>query len=631
MDRAAKQKPGLELDSSNASTIARICRRLDGIPLALELAAARLRSLSPSELDTRLDDRFGVLKGTARDTFPRQQTLRALIDWSWNLLTAPEQSVLARLSVFPASFELDAAEAVAANEQAEEADVCDLLTSLVDKSLVHGDDTEEATRYRLLETVREYASAKLTDADARAEARRAHLEHYLELAESAKPRLHSRDATTWLGRLDREHDNLRAAMERSRRDPDPTLGMRLVVALDRFWGKRGFAAEVVEAATDLLDRADAQEPTLARAGALNAVACLAPGWLGEHALGQQRGGEALVLARSLHDDQAACEAFWNIAWVHALRGEDRAAFARLEEAFTLVERLGNPELHAHLLRLRAGVFTNLGDWEPGRADYEYALRLREQLGDLGGVGEVEGDLGNLAMQRRDLATARSHLDRAIAISRQFGDEDTWLISTLNVGVIEYVEGSSARARSAFHESLSTAHRHRNQLIVGCSLFGLALSATDPADLGVAAVIHGAAAGMVAHLGQQFDRIEAELRDADYLRLREAMGQEAFEQAYDRGQRMQPDEAIALADALIEDKPNPGRAAAEGPKLSKREQELLMLVADGLTDAQIAERLCISVKTVHSHLDRIRDKTGARRRPELTQYALALAAANARSS
>ena len=539
--------------------------------------------------------------------------------------------MFARLSVFPASLGLDAATAVTANEQADETEVCDLLASLVDKSLVHADDTADETRYRLLETVREYASAKLTDANAQAAARRAHLEHYLELAESAKPRLHSPEATTWLGRLDREHDNLRAALERSRSDPDPTLGMRLVVGLDRFWGKRGFAAEVVEAATELLDRGNAQAPTLPRARALNAVACLAPGWLGEQALGQQRGEEALVLARELHDDQTACEAFWNIAWVHALRGDDRAAFAELEEAFTLVGRLGNPELHAHLLRLRAGVLTNLGDWEAGRTDYEHVLRLREQLGDLGGVGEVEGDLGNLAMQQRDLATARSHLDRAIAISRQVGDEDTLLISTLNLGLIEYVEGRSAQARSAFHESLSTARRHRNQQIVGCSLFGLALSARDPADPGVAAAIHGAAAGILAHLGQPLESIEAELRDADYAQLRKAMGKEAFEQAYEQGRQMQPGDAIALAEALVEDKANADRALSAAPKLSKREQELLILVADGLTDAQIAERLYISVKTVHSHLDRIRDKTGARRRPELTQYALALAAANPPSS
>jgi predicted ATPase/class 3 adenylate cyclase len=547
MERAAKQKPDLTLDADNAATIARICRRLDGIPLALELAAARLRSLSPSDLDARLDDCFRVLKSTSRDALPRQQTLKALIDWSWNLLSEPEGSVLSRLSVFAASFDLDAAEAVTNDDEPDQLDVYDLLASLVDKSLVQADDTEDSTRYRLLETVRQYAAAKLIESGRHQTARGAHLRYYLTLAETAKPHLHSHDAKTWMDRLDRERDNLRVALTASLSHADPTLGLRLVVALARFWGgMRGYAAEVVDATSALLDRSDSQEPTLLRAIALNAVAQLATGWLGDHPLGRRSGEESLAIARSLGDEEAICEALWSLAWIDIQSGEARAALALLEEAFAFKRPLENQELLARLLVSRAGVFADLGDSEAAREDYERAMRIYEELGDSASIGATDGALASLALERRDLPTARSHLERAFSRGRDTGDANGLLSSTLNLGVLEYLEGNAARARSSFTESLATARRHRDQTAVGYSLFGLALTETALGDHSRSARLHGAGAAGLERLGHVCQGIEAELRDVDHRRLRAIMGDEAFEQAYQQGRRMPLPEAIALA-------------------------------------------------------------------------------------
>jgi predicted ATPase/class 3 adenylate cyclase/DNA-binding CsgD family transcriptional regulator/Tfp pilus assembly protein PilF len=623
MDRAAKQKPDLALDSSNAATIARICRRLDGIPLALELAAARLRSLSPSDLDVRLDDRFRVLKSTSRDALPRQQTLQALIDWSWNLLNEPERSVLACLSVFAGSFDLDAAEAVAAPGEADESDVDDLLASLVDKSLVQTDEIEGATRYRLLETVREYSSAKLVQEGAQEAVRRAHRDHYLALAEAASPHLDTRDAKTWLERLDREHDNLRGATVTSLSDTDPAPGLRLAVALRRFWSTRGYGHEGVDAAIALLDRSDTQAPTILRAKALNAVAFLAAAFLSDYPTGQRRGEEALAIARSLGDGEAMCAAVWNLTWVHIRREEYLAARALLEEALIHASTLRNPSHRASLLGLRAIVGEELGDEAMARGDYEESLRLFRQVGDVERIAGVQGNLATLAIAQRDLTTARAHLSEELTTSLALGEYMKVTVATINLGLVEYLDGDPQRARSRFTEALPVARRLGNPEELAYALFGLAL--TDLDNPARAALLHGAVDAAFEQLGVPIERMEAELRDADHLRLRAAMGDQAFEQAYQEGRRMQLDEAVALVEALLEDKRAEGLAAV-GPKLSRRERELLDLVAEGLTDAQIAERLYISVKTVHSHLDRIRDKTGARRRPELIRFALTLASA-----
>lgn len=238
VERAAQQLPGFALTSTNARTVARVCRRLDGIPFAIELAAVRLRSLSIVDLDARLDQRFALLRGGSRTALPRQQTLLALIDWSYQLLSETERVVLARLSVFAANgFDLDAAESVCSAGVLGRFEVLDHVDGLVDKSLVQAEDTSGSVRYRLLETVHDYAAAKLSEHGEPQvrEARLAHRDHYLALAETAAPRLFGPDSLAWLERLNTEHDNLRAALSAGLQDPDPEPGLRLATALAEFW------------------------------------------------------------------------------------------------------------------------------------------------------------------------------------------------------------------------------------------------------------------------------------------------------------------------------------------------------------------------------------------------------------
>ncbi|HKR97947.1 MAG TPA: BTAD domain-containing putative transcriptional regulator, partial [Candidatus Dormibacteraeota bacterium] len=261
-DRARQQRSDFSVDRDNASAVARLCRRLDGIPLAIELAAARLRTLPLEEIDNRLQQRFRLLTGGRRVTPPRQQTLQALIDWSYDLLAPEEQETLERLSVFAGGFDLHSAEEVAGAGSDSPDGVCDRLAALVDKSLLQADEAG-SVRYRLLDTVRDYATAKLlargqTAAD---EVGAAHRDHYLALAETAAPHLIGHGQIEWLDRLQLEFDNLRAAISYSARDPDPSAGLRLGRALCYFWLYREPRAEGAIALSAALDRPDAQEPT----------------------------------------------------------------------------------------------------------------------------------------------------------------------------------------------------------------------------------------------------------------------------------------------------------------------------------------------------------------------------------
>ncbi len=305
--RARQQRSDFAVDAQNASAVARLCRRLDGIPLAIELAAARLRTLSLDEIENRLDQRFQLLTGGNRTTPARQQTLQALIDWSYSLLSLEEQETLERLSVFPGGFDLHSAEVVVGAGFDSPVSVLDRLAALVDKSLLQTDDVG-SLRYRLLETVGNYAAAKLRARSHEAESalRAAHRDHYLALAETAAPQLIGHGQTEWLDRLELEFDNLRAAISYSLHDRDPAAGLRLGRALCYFWLYREPRAEGAEALSAVLDRSDAQRPTLLRGRALVATAILLTMITGEYSAAAARAQEALAIAGAVSDELPPC-------------------------------------------------------------------------------------------------------------------------------------------------------------------------------------------------------------------------------------------------------------------------------------------------------------------------------------
>jgi predicted ATPase/class 3 adenylate cyclase len=546
-DRAAQHGVTLGWDERTASVVGRICRQLDGIPLAIELAAARLRVMSAAELDARLDQRFALLTGGSRAALPRQQTLLAMVDWSWELLNAAERPVLARLSVFAGGFDLAAGEAVAAGGDVPPDEVVRHLGALVDKNLVQFDDTAAGpVRYRLLETVRQYAARQLQAQHPAAtrEARTAHRDQYLALAEAAAPQLVARDQAEWLDRLDLELDNLRAAIAFSLNQADPAPGIRLVTSLRMFWKARGHATEGVEALRALLDAPAARGATLLRARALATAAYLLE-QTGGYATAGEYCDEALVMARSAGDDYLIADLLDVRAFVLLRQGQQDAALPLIQLGLGLARRLAEPHLSARLLAVRAFALDVGGDHAGSTRAATESLLLYRQVGDRRQVGTMLGNLGYAELSTGDLETARGHLLESLDIARALHDHYGVVYETFNLGLAEYLGGSPGRAGDYFVESLDLARRVRMKASTAYALIGLAL-AGGGAEPGRAARLYGAADEALAVLGETVEPLERGLRDLDRERLRAAMGAGAFEAEYAAGRAMNSEEVLALA-------------------------------------------------------------------------------------
>ena len=546
-DRAAQHGVSLPWDEPTASVIGRICRRLDGIPLAIELGAARLRVMSVIELDARLDQRFSILTGGSRAALPRQQTLLAMVDWSWELLNAAEQYVLARLSVFAGGFDLVAAEAVTAGEEVPPDEVLGHLGALIDKNLVQFDDTGNGpVRYRLLETVRQYAGRHLdSQHPAAEETRRAHRDTYLALAEAAAPELVAPGQVTWMDRLDLELDNLRTAIAYTLKQADRAPGIRLAAALRVFWKARGHAAEGAEALRALLDVPAGQEATVLRARGLATAAYLLE-QTGGYTIAEGYCDEALSIAQAAGDDYLVADLMDVRGYILLRRGQAGSAMPLIELGLGLARQLQEAHLTARLLAARAFALDLEDDRDGAARDAAESLQLYRQVGDRRQVGTMLGNLGYVELSIGDIDVARGHLLESLDIARALNDHYGVVYETFNLGLASYLSGSLDAAADLFVESLHLAKRMQMKQSIAYALIGVAIAGSGADGMARSARLHGAAEQALTVLGETIEPLEGELRDRDCERLRSAMGAEAFEAEYAAGRAMTFEQVLALA-------------------------------------------------------------------------------------
>jgi predicted ATPase len=445
-ERARLVQPTFALDTARAAAVVQACRRLDGIPLAIELAAARVRALSVAEIAARLDDRFALLVGGGRTAVRRQQTLLALVDWSHDLLTSPERALLRRLAVFSGGWTLDAAEAVGAGGEVASEHVLDLLTGLVDKSLVVAEEDEDGSRYHLLETIRQYAAQKLLDAGEAAEVRRHHRDWFQSLAERAEPKLRGHDQPDWFRRLASEHDNLRAALAWCRHEPDGAdAQLRLVALLGAFWNTRGHGTEGRTHLIEALERAS-PGAGVPRAQALSWLAELETYFGGRSpTAARDVAGEAVAAARAVGDSGVLGLALHVMAGahVHASTGDDGTAHRAAQEMLVLARTSGDRWLEAMAL------------WDVGHC----VLWLLD-----------------------DPPAARPVLEAAMASARAMGDATIQWLTLQYLGVIALHDGEYDRADGFFRELLATARSIGNVSGVGWGHFWLGETARVRGDL-----------------------------------------------------------------------------------------------------------------------------------------------------
>jgi predicted ATPase/class 3 adenylate cyclase len=401
--RAKAVQPAFDLGDANAAAVANVCRRLDGIPLAIELAAACVRALSVQRIATRLEDRFALLKGGDRTALPRQQTLRALIDWSYDLLDVDERCIFQRLSVFAGTFTVEAAEDVVADERVRRNDVLDGLGRLVEKSLVVADVVTE--RYGMLETVRQYAQARLEETDEAAAVRTRHLEHYVRCAEAARANLTGPEQADWLARLDHERENVFAAHAWAANAPDGVaLDLRLVNAVKLYWINRGLLSLGYRVAVEAIGRTSPAERTLARCRGLFDVGQLAI-FMGRYEAARPFLEEALAIGRALGDPRAIAAVLQPLGVATLGLGNVSSAREYLEEAVACAEQLDNPRELAAALNVLAQLHRMQHAFDVAEPLYDRVLDLARRLGDRESVAVA---LLNLAM----VAIGRGAVDRA---------------------------------------------------------------------------------------------------------------------------------------------------------------------------------------------------------------------------
>jgi predicted ATPase/class 3 adenylate cyclase len=556
VQRAQTHDSTFGLDDATADVVASICRKLDGIPFALELAAARLSTMSLVHLHDRLDQRFRLLTGGSRTALARQQTLQAAVDWSFDLLDEHERTVLCRLSGFVGGFELEAAEAVCAVGGIEAIDVDDLLGSLVSKSLVVAERSSGTLRYHLLETIRQYAAERLATAGSEAgrrHAQLAHAEFYLRLSETAAPELVGPRQGPWLKRLDLEWDNIRAALTYLSAEPHRTEEvLRLGVALYRFFDSRGHLEPVAQLRA-ALERPDPVSPSL-RARALWVIGSLVAFGLGLESAAEMRTAseyaeQALEMARSLGDRGFLAEAL-SVASL-AANADDESRRARLlgEEAVELARSVGDPRLVGWAL-MHLAIASPMSDPERQHALNIEALAWLRQAGDIYIASLV---LLNLAWRDWDggFAAARAHLEEGMEALDEIGALHTLVYLSSEYSFVLLVQEEFERAAQVSRTSLISSHRQGNRPLTVFMIFVLACCATHARDYPRAAQLTGAYdalhAGVVATTrGYGWSPVRERIRDDNRARLREHLSDAEFEGAYGVGTMLNYEDAIDLA-------------------------------------------------------------------------------------
>ena len=584
VERARSRHPAFVLTSENAQAVAEVCQRLEGMPLAIELATARVGMLTVAEISERLRDSLKLLTGSSRTATRRQRTLRGALDWSHELLTESERMMFRRMSAFAGGWTLESAEAVGAGDGIEEGDVLDLLSRLVVKSLVVTEATGDGgVRFRMLEPVRQYAWERLVESEEGDAVRRRHAEFFLGLAEEAEPELMGPRHGAWLERLEREHDNLRVALSWSLERGETELGLRFGGTLGGFWGMIGHLQEGrrwLEAA--LVNRRVA--PVGVRAKAVSGAGRIA--WeQGDYEQAQALSEEGLELFRELGDTPNVAATLSSLGWAALFNYELERASALLEEAIALQRALGDTVSLVRTLPL-------LGMVAAVQHDYERAAALHEE---------------GLALSRR--------IEDKLGISMSLGQ----------MAIASLIQGSHEQTRVLCGEGLELSRRLKATRITTAHLQVLAASIGAQRRSVHTARLWGAAEGLREAIGTVLAPVERYVLEPYIAAARAQVDEAAWETALAEGKAMTLEQAVEYAlskeESTLITTPMPEETSVDRQPspLTRREEEVAVLIARGMTNRQISEELSLSERTVHRHVGKILKKLELRSRAQIAVW------------
>jgi len=624
LERARQRDPSFVLTSPNGHTVAQVCRRLDGIPLAIELAAGRMGVLSAEQLASRLEDFLKLLTG-GPTADPRHRTLRATLEWSHELLSEPERMLFRRLSVFTGGWVLEAAEEVCSGEGIEQGDVLEVLSELVDKSLVVAGAGEQGVpRFRMLEPVRHYGQERLQESGTAEWVRERHAQYYLALAQEAEPELEGADQILWMDRLETEHDNLRAALSWALEGGEAELGLQLAGALRLFWVGRSHYSEGRRWYEEGLKRGHSTSQQV-RANALFGAGFFTVS-LGDLELARECLEDGLVLYRQIGDRRGAANCARFLGWISFELGDWERAKALFEEALPLARESGSIRDTCNALSMLAYMAACRGDVKRAQALGEESLAIAREAGDTTSVAFASQYLAVTAMLSGDYERAQTLFEATLEMTRITGNRKGQAISLNNLGLVALCRGDYARAAKLSSESLKLSEEGLDHQVLTWSLDTLAAVCGQRRYVGRAARLWGAAEVLreASGFSQPPDDkrvLEPFLKDA-----RSRLDEATFQAAWEEGRAMTEEQAVEYAlseeeeqnartlDAVPEEQPRPDEPTE---RLTPREQELALLVGRGLTNRQIAQELSISEHTVASHVRKILKKLELRSRAQIS--------------
>jgi predicted ATPase/DNA-binding CsgD family transcriptional regulator/Tfp pilus assembly protein PilF len=658
--RAREARPDFELSAENGEAVAAICGRLDGLPLAIELAAARVNVLPPQALLARLEQRLPLLSGGPRDVPARLRTMRAAIAWSEQLLTPRERRLFRRLAVFAGGCTLAAAQAVCMEPNESELDILDSLAALVDQSLVlqrAGSDGEP--RFTMLETIREYALEQLAASTEPGAVFQRYADLFVALAERAAPHIQGQAQELWAARLNAEHDNFRAVLARG---GPPRV--RIALALWKYWVQCGHCSEGRRWIGAAL-AGEAELSATQRAWLLTRATLLATEQTA-YAEAQASGAEALALWRQLGNANGAAWTMIYLGLAAHRRGDDHAAELLLEEALASGRAAGDGVAVGDARNVLALVAWARGDLDRARALLEEVLVSVRKRHDRGAAAVVLGNLGDVARSRGDHASALAWYEQALAEWRTVGESlpgMRWLL--LSLGTLAVTHGDRATAHTWLDRALDAARRHGDRRIVVAALIGRGRLALVEQDTPLALAQAQEALARAREMGTPHDiaaalrlvgvvaakdgqpRVAARLCSAAEVWLgsgsgppspsdaeeraeanhslaaaRTALGVAAFDEACSAGRGARLEEAVqdGLTVVAAIASPSDSGRPVHANHLTTREMEVLRLLADGYSNRQIASTLVVSVRTVEHHVDGIFAKIGVHRRVDAVAYA-----------
>jgi predicted ATPase/DNA-binding CsgD family transcriptional regulator len=623
VERARSILPTFGLTAENAETVSAICRDLDGIPLAIELASARVNVLSVNQIQERLDRRLDLLVSTARAD-KRHRTLRAAIDWSYDHLSSSEQLLLQRLTLFTAGFTLSTAESASAWGEIQRAEVLGLLSSLVSKSLVVAQTLQGSeARYRLLETIRQYAQEKLRASGEWISTHDQYLACWLRLTEEVAPKLREQYQQLWFDWLETENDNIRAALAWALEQRRIEAGMRIGTALYSFWQTRAYVREGHIWYERFLHQTDDNVPLAAHVNALTWSSVMAR-FLGDAVTATARGQEAVALCEAGGEEGKPLLAVALIgeasgAWA---AGDYQTAYAIGARLIEVYRELGDPVSLGIGIMVQGELAIGLGKYNTAQLLLEESMALARAAGDKYRIAVTLNYMGDLARSERQVVQAQSTYEESLSILRELGAAKELPATLHNLAYVCLYQGDIERAQALFYESLEAqrAQNSREGVLKGLLGFAALASATglaaESARLYAAAVASGR--GNSAILWPP-EKIEYE----HYLGLARAKLSEAdFEAEQAKGRTLSMEQAIEYALNLPFGLPKPLLKGLEpSQELTEREREVVALIARGLSNGEIADKLVLSKRTVEHHIANILSGLGFTNRAQIVRWAM----------